>query len=524
MQPLYLYLDDMAKILIMVRTSTEAQSIETQHKEMEEFCIREGYAKEDIVWVEEEGASASRVDDAYREMIDKVKECVEKDPEINCFAVWHLNRLARTEEVWIEVKRFFVSRKIQILCKTPYLKLLTPNGDIDPGMELAMGLMAILAKQDNDERKAKFKRAKTAMLAKGQYIGGNVIPFGYKVVDKSFVEDEEQGQVVKTIYKLYSTGEYSSYTLSKELDERGIKVTDRAIIRILKNKAYIGEDISENGMHYPAIVSKELWDKCAEVRSGNKIEMKRGERLVLGAKLVRCYKCGAVCTSNSKHYVCCRAAAHGECDNRFALRQYVADELLWRVAQQIHLDYLLDLSENEAEEYKKTLEVLDEKVKAHMVGIKKEEAKKERVAESYIEGSITKEKQRKLLLKIESDIRSHFDAINSLVERMDAIEEMLNKAGKSYEEAFVEAIEELDLANKFDVVHRHIKSLVAKQVSFGHRDPRTTRPNGVEIIITSKIGKVWKFMYVPKLLDGHNLYVWNGKKWVGDYVTPPSQT
>ena len=143
------------KALIMVRTSTDAQSTEDQKKELIAFCKQEGY--DDIVCVEKQGASAAKEDDEYRAMIDEVKHTIETDPDIKCFAVWHLNRLARTEEAWIDIKSFFVKRRIQIICKNPYLKLLAPGGDIDQGMELAMGLMAILSKQDQAERKAKFK-------------------------------------------------------------------------------------------------------------------------------------------------------------------------------------------------------------------------------------------------------------------------------------------------------------------------------------------------------------------------------
>lgn len=172
---------------------------------------------------------------------------------------------------------------------------------------------------------------------------------------------------------------------------------------------------------------------------------------------------------------------------------------------------------------RKTLKILEEKVKARRDNILKEEQKKERLAEMYVEGLIDREKLAVRRLKVEDSISTHLDAINSLQERIDAIAGILDKDDKSYEESFMDAFEESELADKYDVIHRHIKSLVARQVSYGKRDPRTTRPNAVEIVITAKVGSIWKFMYFPKYYQGHNLYVWSGKKWVGDRVTPPSQ-
>ena len=511
----------MDKIIVMVRTSTEAQSTEDQRREMLDFCKSEGYGEDSIVWVEKQGASAAKVDDDYRAMIDEVKRKVEEDRDIKCFAVWHLNRLARTEEVWIEIKSFFVSRKVQIICKNPYLKLLTPDGKVDPGMELAMGLLAILSKQDQAERKAKFARAKKANAAKGKYIGGNVIRYGYRVEDGYFVENSKEADVVRLIFQLYSTGNYSTYTLAKELQERGIDIDDRKICRILKAEAYTGKVIENKfAIHYPPIISQELFDKALEVRDRNRIDMKRGKRLLLGAKLVRCPKCGAVCTSNSRHYVCCRSNKAG-CDNRFALRQSVADNLLWRVASIIHVEYLTDLTADKEEEYKKDMAVLDQKIEVLAEKVKKVEVKKARIVESYMDGLIDKNTRDTRLLKVKDEADIHRRAITSLQEKRDALARILENLDKDmdYVEALVDAsLMEYTDEEKFEIVHKHIVSLTAEQQSYGERDKRTTRPNAVLITINTAIGSPWKFMYFPKFYKGSNLYVWNGRNWRPDAI------
>lgn len=502
----------------MVRTSTDAQSTEDQKKELIAFCKQEGY--DDIVCVEKQGASAAKEDDEYRAMIDEVKHTIETDPDIKCFAVWHLNRLARTEEAWIDIKSFFVKRRIQIICKNPYLKLLAPGGDIDQGMELAMGLMAILSKQDQAERKAKFKRAKSAMKTKGQYTGGHTIKYGYRVEDKYFIVDEEHSApVVRAIFNMYSSGKWSTYTLSKELNDMGVDINQNILSKILCCPSYYGAEI--DGRKYPPIITKELYDKCESIRNNNKIDMRRGERLVLGAKLIKCCKCGATCTSNSRHYVCCQTVPK-KCDNHLALKQSVADALLWRVAEQQHLQYVMDLTERQVEQMKVDILKLQMKIDTEDARIKDLNNKKDRIVDTFIEGLIDKKTRDLRLKKVEDDISARLLSKASLQEKREAIARMLDNARTDMESGVEAGLDIIDTIasqqEKYDVIHQHIKSLVPKPVSYGVRDPRSKKPNGVEITITAVTGQRFKYLYIPRLYKGRNLYVWNGRRWVADSI------
>ena len=501
------------KALAVLRVSTTSQQIDDQREELYAYIKDMGY--DEIVSVEAIGASAVKLDAKYMEMAEKIKSTI-LDGGIDAVCVWEISRLGRNEVILMDFKEFFIKNKVQFISKNPSLKLLNDDGSVNAGTELAFSLFATMAKQEAQENKARFKRAKSAMMSKGLYVGGNVIKFGYKVQNKTFVEDEEQGKIVRTMFQLYSTGEYSTYTLEKELKDRGMNVSGNKIGKMLRSRAYVGDEVGENGMHYPQIISNELWDKCEEVRKKNFIDMKRGERQSIGAKIVKCYKCGATCTSSSKYYVCCRGEHHGECSNRFRLKKSVADELLERVAQECHLQYLMHLSETEVESYKETIKVLEEKLQVKTNMLLGFDEKKARIVESYMDGLIDREKRDLRLAKVEDDIRVHRDAINSLQERIAAITSLIENHNKSIEEGFDSALDELDLSDLYVVVHMHIKSLTAKPISYGHRDPRTKKENAVEIVITTMTGNKHKFLYFPRYYEKHNLYVWNGKRWVGD--------
>lgn len=506
------------KALAILRVSTTSQEIDEQRDELMSFIRSQGY--DEIIPLEAVGASAIKMDDKYMELVGKVKEAIETDKSIKAACVWELSRLGRNEVILMEFKEFFIKNHIQFICKNPYMVLLNDDGSVNGGMELAFSLFATMSKQEMIEKKARFKRTKKANAAKGKYTGGNTRKFGFAIDRKGFfVEDPEEGYIVKLIFDLYSTGKYSTYTLAQELEERGYKITDNKIGKILRCSAYAGEPVQGVfDVYYPAIISRELFDRCQDIRQQNKLDMKRGERICLGAKLVKCPVCGATCTSNSKHYTCSRHSHHGPCPNGFALRQEVADDLLWRVGYEEHMEYLLDLNENKAENYRKELEVLDEKIAAaqeKMVGFT---SKKTRIVEAFLEGLIDRKNRDLRLSKLSDEVRAHTDKKNSLEGRKRAILGMLETHEKDSIEAWLEAMAKMDQEDMFQVIHQHCEKLVARQVSFGKRDPRTKRDNAVEIVVTPIAGGEYKFMYIPKYYQGHNLYIWNGK-WVPDRVT-----
>ena len=503
------------KAIGVIRVSTDTQQIEDQRDELFKFIKDEGY--DEIIPIESVGASAVKLNDRYLYMVQQIKDTITNDKEVKAIFVWHMNRLGRNEVVMMDLKNFFIKNNVQFICKNPYLKLLNNDGSVNAGMELAFSLFCTMSKQEDEERKEKFSRAKKGKAQRGEYIGGNVIPFGYNVGKDGFYEENpEEASIIKLAFQLYSTGKYSTYTLSKELVERGMSIKDYSLCRILRNKAYIGECVGEYGTHYPPIISKELFEAVEKVRSENKIDMKRGERVILGGKLVKCPTCGATCTSNSRHYVCSRHSHHGPCDNGFALRQSVADELLWRVGQTEHLQYLVDINENNSDEYKKQLEAIGEKIEAAKAKIDNYANKKERIAENYEDGIINKKTRDYRLSKLEDEVNFQKNYLNQLEEKRAAIISLLENDGPDSVDAFIAALNTMDTEDKYDIVHSHITRLTAKQLSFGKRDPRTHRPNAVEIVIESTRGVQYEFLYFPKFYNGFNLYVKKGKKWIPD--------
>lgn len=103
----------MAKVLCIVRSSTEAQEIETQKKELIEFARTKGYDDDDMVFIEAQGASARSLNKKYIKMLEDIKSTILNNKEIKAVALWALNRLGRVESKLHEMKEFFVNIFLQ---------------------------------------------------------------------------------------------------------------------------------------------------------------------------------------------------------------------------------------------------------------------------------------------------------------------------------------------------------------------------------------------------------------------------
>lgn len=517
----------MGKILLILRVSTDVQDLEEQKREMIDFAISEGYNMDNIICLEAKGASAIKINDKYQELYNSVEEYVNSG-DIECVAVWHLNRLSRDEEWFHKYKKLLTKNKVQLIVKNPALKLLNNDGSINSGMELAFSLFATMSKQEMEEKKEKFKRTKKANAKKGKYNGGHNIRYGYRVDENQFfVIDDVEGKIVSTIFELYSTGKYSGKSLQKEMASRGINMTSQKIVNMIHSDAYCGRpQVKYNNRVYPAIISEELFDLCQTIRVENKIITRRGDKLTLGGKIIKCVECGGTFTSNSKTYACCRHQVLRKCDNSISIKKSIIDPLLWRVASTLHLEYLMNTNEHNIEEYKKEIEIYETKIVVLQDKIDGIEEKKNRVVELYVEGLINGENKTLRLNKINEEVHLWQNEINALNETKNRLYELIENIGKGDDiEILMSALDNVEeneksMEYRYDVIHKYITTAICKREWFGDNErarKRATKENGIKIEINTIFNNgPWIFMYVPNEYDGCKLWVWNGDEYLKD--------
>ena len=69
----------MAKGIILTRTSTTRQEIESQKQELIDYAIADGYKKNDLIIIEGVGASATKLNDVYLAEIEKLYNTIKND-------------------------------------------------------------------------------------------------------------------------------------------------------------------------------------------------------------------------------------------------------------------------------------------------------------------------------------------------------------------------------------------------------------------------------------------------------------
>ena len=69
----------MAKAILLTRTSTIKQEIESQKQELIDYAIADGYKKKDLIIIEGVGASAIKLNDIYLAEIKNLYQTIEND-------------------------------------------------------------------------------------------------------------------------------------------------------------------------------------------------------------------------------------------------------------------------------------------------------------------------------------------------------------------------------------------------------------------------------------------------------------
>ena len=275
----------MAKAILLVRTSTVRQEIDTQRKELVQLALADGYRQEDLIIIEGVGASAIKLNEIYLNEIQDLYNTIENDPSIKSVFAWELSRIGRNEVKLFEIKNFLIDHKVQLVIKNPSLRLLNNDGSVNNGVELAFSLFATMSKQEMEIKQQRFNRAKQRNKAEGKYNGGK-IKLGYCLDSTNhFIIDEEKAKVVRDIFQWYVDG-MSLKKINDKLVDMGIYSSlmnfatgGKRVGVLLKDKAYIG-------VGYHQIVDEDTFNKAQE-RMSNRHKWHSSKNLFFCKSLIK---------------------------------------------------------------------------------------------------------------------------------------------------------------------------------------------------------------------------------------------
>ncbi|RKD24603.1 hypothetical protein BEP19_09505 [Ammoniphilus oxalaticus] len=303
-----------------VRVSTEEQlegySLEFQADEIRKYASLNGYEIVDIY--EERGESAKNLNRTQFQRM--VKDLYENKFEV--ILAWKVDRISRDVVDLMQLIKELNGKDKKLVITSTNSDSTKENDDI---VFLLQGYFSEL------ERKKILERTSLGMKKRaleGYRNGGKV--FGYDMVNKHLVVNEDESKIVQEIFELRALGKGYKY-IALQLNARGIKTKRNnsfsiaGIKGILNNVIYIGlikygEYVNWNekrragraepeiviGQH-KKIISQELWDNVQEINK--KYREKRlvnrtvkGELLLTG--VLRCPVCnyGTVMHKSKGHF------------------------------------------------------------------------------------------------------------------------------------------------------------------------------------------------------------------------------
>ena len=501
------------KVIALYRVSTDKQDLTRQQTDLLRMLAIDGYDKSQIIEIGNK-ESAVLLKETEREGLNEMKRHIENG-NVAAVYVHELSRLSRQASITFSIRDYLQEHRVQLVCLNPALKCFTDDFKIDPTANMIFGVMASMAENEGFIRKERFKTGKARCKALGKRTCA-AITYGYTVdKENTLIVDEERAEDVRTLFRLYATGDYSFLTLSKEMTFRGWKLTPPSVSRVLNNGAYIGKD--PHGIKYPRIIDNETWDMCRAVAERKSTRIGLGhKRHWLAAKLIECSDCGCHFTVYGRieypSYTCPfnshKKTFGDKCNNNTRFPSLNFDNLLFGVIVEQEMKRRNVNKEEVAEKLIKEIDDATEKIESiegelnAAIG-----AKLDRLEERYIDGAITKQKLERLrqhVLDEQSDLQSELYRLREL--KTVKQQQWSDLMGDSVMGNVIDFETWLDSETISKISHDLIKNIKAFRNEDGY----------VDLSIYCFSGDVYNYQYRPT-------HGFGGKNWFrrennGDYT------
>lgn len=502
----------MAKAILLVRVSTTKQSFDEQEKQVYNMAIADGYTDDDIIIIAEK-ESGIKLTEEQRKGLNRMKEVIATENVAVVYA-WEISRIARKKKVLFSILEYLTECKIQLAIYEPNIRLLNDDKTINDASETIFTLFAQMAESEMRTKVARWTRTKKAMAEQGKWTGGNKPHFGYSVdkETKKYIINEDEAKVIRMIFDLYVNSNMGYNRIARELAQRGYKMSRNVIgkivsdptftgkhqdVRTIKGKKYYG-----NQRAWPVIIDLDTWEKAVDKRKNTDKAHDKSSKYYFGALLIECPNCGRHFTvTANKDYRCMGCGGNG------TIALDLIDSLLWYDTVD---DYQMQLAlyrNNNMVDLDAQLQVLREKVAHCEKVIGSVDDVLERIAVSFQDGMITREKmlsQRDgVLAKIkdaEQDRQqylSNIEKIETMKQTLDNDNNLVSRLNRIDEE--IKGIE--DFRQMYEIIHQYIDHVTVKNIEFNGN--KYVKEIAIYHITT---GEVHRFHYYHKKQKGCKLY------------------
>ncbi len=333
------------KAINVARVSTEEQkeannSLPAQEERIRNYCSKKTFDVIKTYSFEESAYKTKR--DGFDTIVEHIQEVSKKEKIAVCF-----DKVDRFSRGSVFDKRVGLLYEMALADKIE-LHFVSDGQIINNQMsaveKFQFGMSLGLAKYYSDAIGDNVKRAFEQKRRNGEWTGA--VRLGYlnisldeeKRLRKDIIIDPERGHLIQKMFQLYATNQYSLETIRIKITKLGLRtlkgngLSKSGVENILKDSFYCGTAISKKyGSYfhkYPRLITRELFDKCQEVRTKrNKHPSKAltSREFILGNGLLKCKNCGCVISfeykkkPNGKEYII------GSCTNgkRICKKVYV---------------------------------------------------------------------------------------------------------------------------------------------------------------------------------------------------------
>lgn len=453
----------MKTALIYARVSTEEQaeegkSIETQIKIANKWAKDNDYqiAKDGIY--KDEGKSATNLNrPALKDMIAR---CTSGNEKIDIVLVQDTDRLARNTFDHLTIKSILKKKGVNVVSISQPMIDDSPEGNL---IDTILAGVNAFQSQLTGRKVSKVLEEKAKI---GWYPGGRP-PLGYKntenpdpasTLDKNIVVvDTETAPIIKEMFDVYLTNNYSVQDLAKWLNNKGIKsvnglkIGHSTVANYLKDVFYIGK-FSWGGKEYVGkhekLIDDGVFKKVQELLNerNQNASRKRIHNFLLSG-FVYCADCGGRFWAEAhvkkgkvyKHYYCskCKTGTYTEVEklekdveklfNTIKLSGSYTEEVMKTALEMVN-----NLRQNTDSERSK-LTLKKEKI---------DKALKDLEDERFLHRTITDEKYLSISARYEADIKRIEDEISKLeidktekIKELDKVLKLAENIGQAYFDA-----------------------------------------------------------------------------------------
>jgi site-specific DNA recombinase len=452
-------------VIIYGRVSTLNQDYYSQIEGLKEYCKINNY---NIVeeFSEKVSGAKKRKD---RKEISKLIEYVKENKNIKGVLVSELSRLGRNNTDVLNILEELKELKIWVFSKKDNIKTLNDDGSPNHSSKLVLDILSSISEYERETIKYRSTQGlKQSVSNLKRWVGGSILPYGYKRENKQLVINDEESETIKRIFNLYIEGKGTQLIaniLNKEeiktrynlsltndfkltyrkgnkkgslkslINKDDFKWKDGTIYGILTNKVYIGKKEGKGNLdgvilYSPPIIDEDIFNEVQIKLKSKNIERKTKFFYIFQNKL-NCGRCkrtyyphkrtpkeeGKV--SKDSRFICLSKRYKENCDN-YGIGISKINDGVWSVLRynENEIKNILELNNKDVEQIKETILKLNNELDEYNEELKINLSQEEELVKKSISGKITDSIYEKLfdeLVKERSVLEDKIEDLERLI-------------------------------------------------------------------------------------------------------------